>query len=331
MNNRNNLFLSSLLALLTLIGCNRIPDKSVFESLNVEELKTAITYDTSFASTYKYIKYLRDSIITSEIDRVKYVDLTYKRVHRLMKFSADTNFFKTARKKMDEEWVMKYGKYKVKIDSISDYWKKYKLDNSLDQYVKIELVRLQKQYYEYIGGIKDVQLGFKLTPLKGAVQQLRFAYRLEAKINEPRDEENSYLSVSELLDKSYCLSTSPFSAPVIRYWDANYRNKTILEGKTLEALIRDYNILIEVDEIRIDGRNLSMEDLNIPKSVEHHWEYEKKENLQDLCTKDIVKEILNEEYIPQYQYRIQETERILRKKDSLTLSFLQERFNRTIE
>ena len=325
MNKLKNLLII-ILGVILLLGCNKIPDKSVFESLTVSELKEAINYDTSFAGSYKYIKHLRDSVITSEIDRVKYSDLTYKRVFKLIKFSDDSTYFKSERNKIDEDWKKKYGGYKVKIDSISNYWKKYKKENSLDQYVKVELVKLEKEYYQYIGGLSEVQVGFKLIPLKGTVQQVRFEYRLEAKINEDKNKESNYYSTyANIYDNSYCLSTTPFSAPIIRYWNANYRNKEILESKSLETLFRDYNVIIEISEIRKDDKNMRLEDLNIPKCIEHHWEYENKEYLHDLYAKDIVKEILNEDYISEYEYREQEIQKILRNKDSLSLDFLQAR------
>lgn len=330
--NKFQITLLILIVNIIVIGCNNIPNKSVFEPLTVKELKDAIDEDTSFAMSYKYIKYLRDSVIISEIDRVKYNDLTYKRVYKLIKFSMDSNYFKPKLKNIEEEWQNKYGKCKVKIDSISNYWKKYKKDNSLDQYVKVELVKLEKEYYEFIGGIKEVTLGFRLTPLKGTIQQIRFGYRLEAKINEDKkDSDNVYSSMSQFLDKSWCLSTSPFSTPIIRYWESGYRNKEILGNKSLETLLRDYNILIEIDEIRKDGNNMNVEDLKIPKCIEHHWEYEHKEYLQDLYTNDIAKELLNEEYITKLDYKEQEREKILRVKDSLSLDFLQQRIKSKIE
>lgn len=304
-----------------LFACNSHLDKSIFEPLTVEELKKSIDKDSLFKNSYEYIQYVKDTVLKADLDKVKFSDLTYKRVHEFAKFSSDTIYFKPINERIEKEWNEKYGKYQAKVDSISNYWKNYKNENSLEQYVKVELAQLDKEYYSYSGGIRKVNLGFRLTPLKGQVDQIRFGFRIEAKINE-KEESSIYESLYSSLDKSWCLTTSPFSKPVVRYWEANYTNEKILAGKTIETLFRDYNIYIEIDQIRKDGKNMSNDDLNIPKSVSRHWEYENREYLKDLYVKDIIKEILKEEYLDKYEYRNQEIDKILKDKDPLVFEFI---------
>jgi hypothetical protein len=311
-------YISIIFFSVVLISCDDQLDRSIFKQLTVEELNKSIKKDSLFEQTYKYIQFVKDSVLKTDLEKAKWADLTYSKIHRFVKFSNDTNYFKPIKEKLEKDWIAKYGKYKIKVDSISDYWKKYKEANSLEQYVKIELVQLDKEYYQYIGGVSDVNLGFQLTPLKGTVDQVRFGFLIEPKL----DEDRKYRSIYSSLDKSWCLSTAPFSSPVTRFWEANYRNKNILETKTLETLKRDYNILIEVDKLRKDGINMSVSDLKIPESVDNHWKYENEEYLEDLYIPDIVKELLNEEYIPKYQYRSDEINKILKKKDSLSFQFL---------
>lgn len=303
-----------------LFSCNSHLDKPIFEPLTVNELKESIESDSLFKGTYKYITFIRDSVLTDDMEKVKYADLTYDQIFDYVKFSADTTYFKPINERLEKEWNEKYGIHEVKVDSISNYWKKYKEDNSLEQYVKVELAKIDKEYYSYSGGIRDINLGFRLTPLKGKIEQIRFGYRIEAKINEKEDE-NAYSSIYSALDKSWCLTTSPFSKPVVRYWEVNYTNEKILKAKTLETFNRDYNIYVEVDEIRKDGKNMSNDDLNIPKSVTRYWEYENREYLQDLYVDDVLEEVLGVEYLGKYEYRNQEVDKILKEKDPLVFEF----------
>jgi hypothetical protein len=307
----------------TLYSCNSHLDKSIFEPLTVEELKKSIDKDSLFEGTYKNILYIKDSVLTSDIEKAKFADLTYNRVHKLIKFSLDTTYFKPIEERIKKEWQEKYGKFHTKVDSISNYWKKYKNENSLEQYVKVELVQIDKEYYSYSYGIKNVNLGFRLTPLKGQIDQLRFGYKIEAKINE-KEQESLYESIYSSLDKSWCLTTTPFSKPTVRYWEANYTNEKILQNKNIETFFRDYNIYIEIDQIRKDGKNMSNDDLKIPESVKNHWRYENQEYIKDLYIKDIVKELLNEEYLPEYEYRFEEINKILKEKDALAFDFLRQ-------
>jgi hypothetical protein len=295
-------------------------NKSIFEPLTVEELKKSIENDSLFEDTYKSILFIKDSILKSDVEKVKYASLTYKQVHKLATFSRDTNYFNPIRTQLKEEWKNKYGILHEKVDSISNYWKKYRDENSLEQYVKVELMKIDKEYYSYSYGLRNVNLGFRLTPLKGQIDQLRFGYEIEAKINEK--EKGAYESIYSSITKSWCLSTTPFANSTIRYWQANYTNEKVLESKTMETLLRDYNIYIEIDEIRKDGKNMTIDDLQIPASVKSHWRYEKDEYLKDLYVDDVIKDVLNAEYVPEYKYVYEGINKILKLKDALAFDLL---------
>ena len=305
-----------------LISCNSPLDKSIFEPLTVEDLKQSIDKDSLFKDTYEYIVYVRDTVMKSDLEKVKFADLTYEQIHEFALFSADTTYFKPITERIEKEWTEKYGIYDEQVDSVSNYWKRIKKENSIEQYVKIELVEIDKEYYSYNNGVRNVNLGFRLTPLKGRIEQVRFGYSIEAKINE-KENDDIYSSLYSSLDKNWCRSTSPFSKPIVRYWEADYTNEKILKNKTIKTFLRDYNIHIEVDKIRKDGKNMSNDDLNIPKAVENHWEYENREEyLQDLYFDDIVKDVLNKEYMKEYEYRSQEVDKILKEKYPLIFEFV---------
>ncbi|QLE01307.1 hypothetical protein HX109_06900 [Galbibacter sp. BG1] len=230
--------MKKILLLFTAIGlfsCNSHLDKPIFEPLTVNELKESIDNDSLFQKTYEYIVYVRDTVLKTDMEKIKFADLTYEQVYDFAKFSSDTVYFKPINQRIEKEWNEKYGIYVQKVDSISNYWKNYKEENSLEQYVKVELAIIEKEYYSYSSGIRNINLGFRLTPLKGKIDQVRFGYKIEAKINE-KDNEDSYSSIYSALDKSWCLTTNPFSKPVVRYWEASYTNEKILKSKTLETV-----------------------------------------------------------------------------------------------
>lgn len=315
-----------LMISVTFFNCNSHLNKSVFEPLTVKELKKTIDKDSLFKDTYEHIVYIRDTVLNNNLEKVKYSELTYKKINEFFKFSSDTAYFKPINKRIEKEWNEKYGIYKKEVDSVSEYWKNLKEKNSLDQYVKIELVKLDKEYYTYSRDIRNVNLGFKLTPLKGKIQQIRFGFLIEAKINE-EENKDKYSSIYSALDKSWCRSTSPFSKPVVRYWEASYSDEKILKYKSLKTFLRDYNIHIEIDKIRKDGKNMSTDDLNIPEEIKNHWKYEnhEKEYLRDLYFDDVVEKVLNKEYVEKYDYRNKEINKILKKKYPLEFDFITER------
>lgn len=301
-------------------SCNNYLNKTIFEPLTVAEIKKAVEKDSSFAKNYEVIKYIRDSLLKTDTEKAKFYDLTYKKVHKFINYATDSNYFKPLIEGYKEEWGKKYGVLHKKVDSISDYWKKYKAENSLDQYIEVELADIDKEYFEYIGGVRSVNLGFRLTPKKGTIEQVRFGYKIEAKIHQS-EEESSYSSFS-FFDKSWCLSTTPISQSTVRYWKANYTNEKILKNKTVTSFLRDYDIFIEIELIRKDGKNMSNDDLGIPESIISHWKYEKNIPLKDLYVKDVLEEVMGIEYLSEDDYILKQKYENLRKKDSVIFEFI---------
>ena len=139
-------------------SCNSLPDKPVSEKLNKEELSKAMKSDTAFSNFYEEISKKVDNL--DDIQKAKYNDVSYRRLFSYYKFLRDTTYWNPLRQKWNRDWNNKYGIYLSKADSTLNYWRKYLSDHSLNSYVKIELDRIDKEYYEYIGDIKEVNLGF---------------------------------------------------------------------------------------------------------------------------------------------------------------------------
>lgn len=306
--------LSILILALTiaLSSCSTISDKPVSEKLSTEELSKAIKSDTSFARFYEIIRKRVDEM--DDIKKAKFNDITYRRLFKYVKFLQDTTYWKPYSEKWEKEWEKDFGIYSGKADSTIDYWKKYLSDNSLDKYVKIELVQIDKDYYDYIGGLKDVNLGFRLTPLQGTIEQIRFSYGYKAKINGDNYFENHN-----------CISTSPFSSPTIRYWEVSYSDKDIFAGESVETFLRDYNLLIEITSIRKDGKNISTEDLNVPEEVSTYFKSGENDDLmRDYYTVKIIKNLINKDYLEKWEYTGKKADEIREKEDKLCFDFLKE-------
>ena len=304
-----------LLSFVLFCSCADNLNKSVFESLSLKELDEEIKKDSLFGMFYENIQAINENTLDTDTKRAKYADLTLRRVYDSYKYHDEK-----LEKRLLNEWDNKYANYPFKADSISKRWKKLQKDNSLDQYVKVELASVTTEYYS-IGGVDEVYIGFKLIPLKGKIEQLQFSYSIEPKINkkEGEDEEEGYLS---MLDKSWCLSTSPFSQPVVRYWEVNYKNENSLAGKNVETVLRDYDISIQIDKIRIDGKNLSNDDVEVPYSVKMYWKYEKDVYIRDIYEEDIINEFVDKNYISSFKYILEGINERRKEIDELAFEYL---------
>jgi len=296
---------------LGLTSCNSISNKPVSEKLSADELSKAIKSDTTFSSFYENIRKSTDEM--SDIKKAKYNDVTYRRLFKYFKFITDTVYWKALSEKWEKEWATKYALYLPKADSVLNYWHKYVEENSLNKYVNIDLSQIAKEYYAYIGGLKEVNLGFRLTPLQGTVEQIRFTYGYKPKING----DNKYY------EKHSCISTSPFSSPIIRFWEVGYSDRDDFAGKDVETFLRDYNLYIEITSIRKDGINKSIDDISIPQKVTECFENEKDYPvLFELSKEELIKDIINKDFITKWEYKNKRADEVRGKKDKLCFNFL---------
>jgi len=291
-----------LLLAVVLVSCNNIPNKSIFEPLTMKELGSIIKKDTLFEDFYR--KQQATAAKFGEIDKARYSDVTYRSLYKMMQFVQDSTQITPLYKNAMKEWNNKFGSYHAKVDSVLNYWSDYKQDNSLDNYVKIEFKEIDKEYYSYNHGVKNVNLGFTLTPLQGEIEQVKFNYRYSAKINDIFG------------DKHNCISTAPFSKPVVRYWEVGYSDEKTLKNTTTDSFVRDYDIEIEVTHVRKDGNNYRIEDLNIPRSVTNVFETDSVRSpyLYSSYKEDIIKELLNTDYIKDYQFVENKVKEVLEEK-----------------
>jgi hypothetical protein len=307
------LYLLILIVAFGFNSCSYISNKPVSDKLSTKELSRAMKNDTLFADFYENIRNEVDDM--SDIKKATYNDVTYRRLFKYIKFLQDTTYWNPLSEKWEKEWESEFGIYIQKADSVLNYWKRYLEDNSLDKYVKIELARIDKEYYDYIGEIKEVNLGFRLSPLQGTIEQIRFSYGYRAKINGD----------SKYYERHNCISTSPFSSPTVRYWEVVYSDKDNFAGENVETFLRDYNLYLEITNIRKDGVNISIDDFSVPKEVSECLENEKDYPLLFELSKDeLIKELISNDYLGKSTYLNKKADEIYEKKDKLCFDLLRE-------
>ena len=86
------------------------------------------------------------------------------------------------------------------------------------------------------------------------------------------------------------------------YWEADYSDEKKLEGRSSEDVKRDYDFIIELVNVRINGENYEDKLNLIPESVSHYLRWENDEFMQDLYKDDIIQELINKDYKTYYEY-----------------------------
>ncbi len=226
-------FIYSAIITILFAGCNNPLNKPIVEPLTVEELRSVSKKDTSFIEFYEQIQNFRQSFFDEDINQVKYGDISYKQLQKYIAYRADSTFTKPIIEKSTADWNEKYGNYEHELDSLKNYWQNYLEENSLMSYVAIEFDHIDKDYYSYNNEVKNVNLALRLTPLKGTIQQISFTYKIKSKLRS--DESESIYSSIYDDNRGSCITTSPFSTSVVRYWEVNYTlEKTLKYMSTAE-------------------------------------------------------------------------------------------------
>lgn len=70
--------------LIALISCNQVSNKSVTETLDINELAKAIKFDDSFESFYENLK--KNFDVADDITKAKFHDVTYRDLFNYYKF-----------------------------------------------------------------------------------------------------------------------------------------------------------------------------------------------------------------------------------------------------
>ncbi len=291
-------------------------DKSVIEPMKIENLKTIIEKDTLFEYTYKAIQKIREDVLTDDVAKAKWSDITYERVHKIMKLYSDSLTQSKYTKDIRKKWKGKYDIYNIKVDSITDYWENYLKDNSLNNYVNVELFDVQTS--------EDgkVKIGFKISPLKDRIEDLIFEYIFIDK--EEIEEISKWEELSILNDntnKVYLFKKIPKSKI---HWETYIKNENILKNKILEEILDKYIFKLQISSLKQNGKRISDYDINIPYEVESYLEAKKKKSfMQDYYKSQIITKFLNNDYLRYEEYISPFIDSIAKSSDPKVLKFFE--------
>ena len=298
-------FFLIVVAIILVSSCSNGLNKSIIEPLSVDELKANMK-DSTFVDFYSLVQEMSDWIKESDIRQAQYGDITYRQVRKFMNHYEDTAYFSKKRKVWKEEYDKVYPNYDQQVDSIMNYWRDYTEQYNMDSLVTIEFSKLWKEYYSYSGGIRAVNIGFLITPLKGKIDQLVFRYEMKTKVNN-----DGSISV---WNGHRCVASAPVSSPKVLYWEADYYDEKKLQHLSNEEVKRDYDFNFEIVNVRINGENYEDKLKSVPEPVYMAIKYCKPDN--NYYADDIIKLLIDPNYQDFYDYIQPFIEEDMKKTDS---------------
>lgn len=301
--------LSVLLVAVIFSSCSSPLEKSVIEPIEINDLKDIIEKDTLFEYTYKAIQKIRDAKLTNDdVEKAKWSDMSYNRIHKIVQLYSDTLAQSKYTDKIKSDWNSKYGELDIKFDSLINYWKKYKIDNSLEPYVKVVLFDVKTDERGY------ASMGFKITPLKGELDKLKFNYEFNKKSDEKKSSYNDDYWVVAINDR---ISKS------IIFWEFDPRNDDKIKNKLLEEVLDEYEFKLEISEIKKNGVTLSIYDLEVPVTIRIYLDKEEDGLMLEYWKEDIIKEYLNDNYVRYSSFKSSKIDSIVKTIDPKVIEFLE--------
>lgn len=290
---------------LLLAACSSIPNKSVFEELTTDELASAIKEEPDFGNEYQAIRLVVGLGTFTDVEKAQFKDVTYRRLYKFVKHQSDSSYWASKEEKWGKEWDETMGNDLIKVDEKVASWNEIKAKNSLSRFAKIELSRFLISHYSYIGGVSDASICFNITPLQGDIEQIKFTYKYGLKIDDQKNQK-----------EHKCVYSSPISTTTEGAWDIAYSERDKFDGITVEDFLQQNNLEIEITDVRKDGKNYSIEDLNIPEAITNFWKEDTPE------TRNAVALLINPSFVSRKNYiELKQAEEMV-EYDSLCADFL---------
>ena len=171
---RNVCIMKKLLILVfvlsTLVGCNSIPNKSVFEPLTAKELNSAMQQEPIFGEWYdRFVEDIGreiDDLSPSEI--AKYSDITYRRLFKYMRYEcnlSDRSFYDKCKQKMGIDTIDIENLSEEQLDLLDEQYFDYvdqERENRLKKFDLLIFEFTNKVYFEVLQTVyweKFVELG----------------------------------------------------------------------------------------------------------------------------------------------------------------------------
>ena len=315
-----------------LIACNPL-DISITEELSLEQIKSSSEKDSLFEQSFKIIKVFKSANKGDELAMSKYTHITYQDVLDYQKELDNTESWEEKFKEYEKSWNNKYSNCTdlglAYIDSWENARVSYNQINDPKNFVQIDLVGVQTDYYGSISGIKNAYYKFKITPLKGRVEQVIWNVNPTAKINGKIDKTQSL----RILNSDRYIYSRPFSRSVFGSYEVGYSNESKVGGESHQTLLRDYFLNLEIEKVRVNGQNYQLDDFDLPTDVKFYMKEieEGDSTMADFYLSEIIREYIDSSYQTLTSFQLKQKEKYLKERYPLIWEMHKEVFEEILD
>lgn len=306
-------------------SCNNMLNKSIAEPLTPEEVSESVKKDPSFSFTCKFVE-MHSNYLQTTSQKAMWQDLTYKRFHKFLNTILDSTFQKSHKKEFDEKWELQYGHYKTSADSVCDIWEKYWDTHKATNYVRVDLVDIEKEYIQPVWGgdpiVSSRNFVLKVIPLRGTVDGVSFDYDLFEMNEEPKF--SSFFSHYHSVEIS-----KAFNAPVVVRDSptVTFQIDETIKSSDFKTVLSKYKFAFDINYVIINGEKINTLALReaTPDAVYEYMMGKRNKKRSDFdekyALKRVVEDILKKEYESKDTYIYKQMCNVYSEIDELAFRF----------
>lgn len=319
------ILLALMLCLVSILwmGCNKIPNKPIYEELTINELAKAIAKDSSFEFFYDYILNDRDIQNMSATQKARYKDITYKRAFKYSKYENEIRWDNKLDSLWNIEWENVYAEDINRADSLIQEMENEKEEifaevNSLASFEIVEVSNIagtiwrRVKDYEW-GGYKDVEIKGICSVLKikthtqySKIDEVTMQLYCWGKNGYPRVQDFSFYNEKNLKKDAI--------------WEVTFNGQPEPFEKHTSDFLDKFDYEFRINFITINGKTYKP---NFPWSKEFVIaKYKVPKYGSDWI--DFVNKNINPDVIDQWEYHHNKVNELLKKYDSLMFEFEEE-------
>ena len=281
-------------------------NKPITEELLAEELKVNLENKDNFESFYNWCRKLGDWIISDNMKLAKYGDITYQKLWDVENNLVDENEIDTRHLTLFPQRES----YRIQADSILNYIETIQPDSL------IELRFYYKSNVETLLGTMP-KYCFFAVPLKGEVEQ--FSYYFYFSKNIYGDKSIHDISYRDRLFGSQDAPISKMTAI-----ETLGGLTDLFENVSLDELKRDYHFIYTISDARYNGMNWNDVDFEIRDYLTEHRD---NEFIHRRAIELVIRDYINRDYVPYFDYSSQQYNTILEEKEPLIFNLVNEYYH----
>jgi hypothetical protein len=229
--------------LVLLLGCSK--EYSVMDELSVGEVRRLIDQDSLYEHIISEADMTRRMIKDNIVLTSKFLELTYSSYLSYKKAITDSSLLASIEAMTQHDYQERssslVASYRPRIDSLMQEYKNWAALSNPERYFSVDFYGIDKEYYSNDSDVRSINIKFRITPLRGAIEGGSFEYRVIPK------------STGRSIASGGCRFSQKTREPTTYIWEAPYDVEREFKSITPLRIVERYSFEFSINTARVNG------------------------------------------------------------------------------